>query len=176
MLEGIGVWDINGWHIRCESQVCEVLTPSRSDHLIRDHLLSGQAQPWWESAEDDTVQRGERERESSQWSGSHPVWPVHLSPEKKTQLKTFLHAWQSEKLLWNNQAYLTYLTVQYAWSIDCGRTRAGPRVDTWGLALFTHHSSDCIREILIAGETFELPLTFNILIHVKAILHKFCNC
>ena len=93
------------------------------------------------------------ERESSQWSGSHPVWPVHLSPEKKTQLKTFLHAWQSEKLLWNNQAYLTYLTVQYAWSIDCGRTRAGPRVDSWGLALFTHHSSDCIREILIAGET-----------------------
>ena len=118
----------------------------------------------------------ERERESSQWSGSHPVWPVHLSPEKKTQLKTFLHAWQSEKLLWNNQAYLTYLTVQYAWSIDCGRTRAGPRVDTWGLALFTHHSSDCIREILIAWETFELPLTFNILIHVKGILHKFCNC
>lgn len=89
---------------------------------------------WWEWAEDDTVQREGRE----QWSGSHPVWPAHLSPKKKTQLKTFLHAWQSEKLLWNNQTYLTYLTVQYAWSIDCGRTRAG---QGWQLRSCSLHSS-----------------------------------
>ena len=150
MLEGIGVWDITGWHIRSESQGCEVLTPSMSDHLIGTTYCL----PWpslGESEQEMIQFRGRRE----QWSGSHPVWPVHLSPEKKTQLKTFLHAWQSEKWLWNNQTHLTYLTVQYAWSIDCGGTRARPRFDSWGLALLTHHLSDCNKEILIAKKKFQ---------------------
>ena len=50
------MWDISGRHTRAGSQGCVVLTPSRSGHLIWDHLLSALAQFAWR----DTVQKGGR--------------------------------------------------------------------------------------------------------------------